>query len=122
MARSLDAHVALARGDRDAAFEQLEDLVNAPVNVDLLKWDEVTPMGLERLNYARLLGERGEWRRAIEVANVFDSSWPSIFPLYVPASLELRATAAAALGDRRLTARFRDRLERMQNRSPDASQ
>jgi hypothetical protein len=110
MAVSVMAGAAIARGDRDTAETLLRDLMNAPFDADELKWDEATPRGLERLEYARLLGERGEWRRAIEVASVFDSSWPVFYPLYVPASLELRERAATALGDDDLAGQFQRRL------------
>lgn len=122
MAGSVAAQVSLARGDAQGAFDRLHDLVSAPAEFDQLKWDEAFPMGLERLDYARLLSERGEWRRAIEVANVFDSSWPSVYPLYIPASLELRAKAATAMGDERLATQFRNRLAALQNHRPGASQ
>jgi serine/threonine-protein kinase len=120
MAGSVKARVELERGNDAAAAALLHELVTTPFDSDALKWDEATPMGLERLEYARLLGERGEWRRAIEVANVFDSSWPVVYPLYVPASLELRARAATELGDDGLAAQFERRLADMQDRRPAA--
>jgi len=120
MAGSVKARVELERGNDAAAATLLHELVTTPFDSDALKWDEAMPMGLERLEYARLLGERGEWRRAIEVANVFDSSWPVVYPLYVPASLELRARAAAELGDEGLAAEFERRLADMQAPRPAA--
>jgi hypothetical protein len=53
---------------------------------------------------------RGQFQRAIDVANVFDSAWPLIYTLYLPESLQLRAEAAAALGDKQMESRFRARL------------
>ncbi len=59
---------------------------------------------------ARLLAARKDYRKALDVANVFDTAWPSIYLLYVPASLELRAGAATALSDDGMAPRFRKRL------------
>lgn len=71
-------------------------------------------LALERLEYARLLMARGQYERAIDVANVFDSPWPVVHLLYLRPSLTLRAEAAAALGDRPLEESFRSRLRRLE--------
>jgi len=47
---------------------------------------------------------------ALDVAGVFDSSQPMSYALFLPASLEVRVRAAAALGRRVLAARYRERL------------
>jgi hypothetical protein len=49
----------------------------------------------------------------MDVANVFDAAWPSIYLLYAPASLELRADAATALSYASLASRFKERLAAM---------
>jgi len=79
------------------------------------------PRGSERLYLARLLAARGDFERAIDVANVFDATWPVVHTLYLAPSLRLRADAAAALGEARLADVFRTRLEALQGR-PAAEQ
>ena len=53
---------------------------------------------------------RRAWQDAIDVATVFESPWPQIYRQYVPASLELRAQAAAALGGLAEAAQYRARV------------
>jgi serine/threonine protein kinase/tetratricopeptide (TPR) repeat protein len=110
LAESLKAFNALSRGDTALALKTFQDLVAAPVPGGEIVWDIAAPRGLERLTLARLLAARGDYRKAIDIANVFDASWPSIYLLYVPASLQLRADAARALQDNALATRFRSRL------------
>ena len=86
------------------------DIVGEPVPSSDIVWDLVAPRGMERLVLARLLAARRDYRKAVDVANVFDTAWPSIYLLYVPASLELRASAAAALSDDGMAAQFKNRL------------
>ncbi len=109
-AQSAAAFAALARGDSARALLMLHAIVSRPAPGGDLVWDLTLPRGIERLVLARLLAARGDYRKAIDVANVFDAAWPSIYLLYVPASLELRAGAAAALADKALESRFRERL------------
>lgn len=109
-AKSAVAFATLARGDTARAMALLHAIVSAPVPGGDLVWDLTAPRGMERLVLARLLAARGDYRKAIDVANVFDAAWPSIHLLYVPASLELRAASAAALGDKALESGFRGRL------------
>jgi hypothetical protein len=113
LAASIRSHVALATGDTTLAFQRLQALVPAVADGDLLKYDEPMALGIERLEYARLLVARGEYGRAIDVANMFDSAWPPVHLLYLRPSLALRAEAAAAAGERHLEASFRDRLRRL---------
>jgi len=108
---SLSAHTALARGDTTRAMQLLDALVPATVPGDRLTYDEVLPGAADRLAFARLLLARGEYRRAIDVANVLDSSWPVVHTLYLRPGLELRIEAAEALGDERLAQQLRGRLE-----------
>ncbi len=114
LARSLAAHVRLARDDTAAAFAALTTLVPATIPGDILKWDEGMPLGFERLLLARMYHQRGEHRLAIGIANVFDSAWPMMHPLLLRASLELRADAAEAMNDTRLATRYRARLTALQ--------
>jgi len=109
-ARAMRAHVALARADTAAALQLFSAVLSEGFPGGLLAWDLAAPRGSERLQLARLLMSRGEFRRAIDVASVFDSAWPLIYTLYLPESLRLRAEAAAALGDADLASRYQDRL------------
>jgi tetratricopeptide (TPR) repeat protein len=104
------AHGALARADTTEAVRRFTTVLSGGVSEALLIWDPVAPRGSERLTLARLLMSRGQFQRAIDVANVFDSAWPLIYTLYLPESLQLRAEAAAALGDKQMESRFRARL------------
>ena len=116
LATSLRAHIALAHADTGRALQLFDALVPALAPGDLLRYDEAEPFGAERLELARLLVARGEYRRAIDIANVFDSAWPVVHTLYLRPSLRLRMDAAAALGDSRLEAQFRVRLEALEGR------
>jgi tetratricopeptide (TPR) repeat protein len=111
LARSMAALTTLAAGDSARALIQLKALVDEPVPGADLAWDLAAPRGAERLTLARLLAAKKDYRKAIDVANVFDASWPVIYLLYLPPSLELRAAAAQSAGDSDLAARFRSRLD-----------
>ena len=109
-AQALQAQVALARADTALALRLFGALLTEGVSGDVLTWNLMAPRGGERLALARLLLSRGQPQLALEVASVFDSAWPLVYTLYLPASLRLRAEAASALGDRRLESQFRARL------------
>ena len=110
LARSMAAFSTLARGDSISAMKQLDAILGDPAPGEEVIWDIAAPRGMERLTLARMLVRRGDYRKAIDIANVFDTAWPSVYLLYVPASLELRAEAAAAIPDGALASRFRSRL------------
>jgi eukaryotic-like serine/threonine-protein kinase len=111
LAKSAAAHAALARSDTATALGLFESLVRAPVPGGVnIEWNVALPRGLDRLVLARLLVIRGQVRRAISIADVFDSSGPSVYLLYLPSSLELRAHAAQALGEPALAARYQARI------------
>ena len=112
-ARSMAAFNSLARGDSSRAGAILDSLLREPVPSGEIVWDMGAPRGLERLTLARLHASRGDYRKAIDIANVFDAAWPSIYMLYVPASLQLRIDAAQRLGGSGLVTRYRDRLAAM---------
>ncbi|HEY0242253.1 MAG TPA: hypothetical protein VGC52_06275, partial [Gemmatimonadaceae bacterium] len=112
-ARSIAAFNSLARGDSSKAAAILDSLLREPVPSGEIVWDMGAPRGLERLTLARLHASRGDYRKAIDIANVFDAAWPSIYMLYVPASLQLRIDAAQKLGGSGLVTRYRDRLAAM---------
>lgn len=110
MARSMDAFATLAQGDTARAFGLFKQVIDEPVPGADLAWDVAAPRGGERLMLARLMVRKKDFRKAIDVANVFDASWPAIYLLYTPQSLELRADAAAAAGETEMESRFRQRL------------
>jgi hypothetical protein len=53
---------------------------------------------------------RRQWREAIHVAAVLDHPVPAAFLSFLPASLELRRTAAEALGEVREARIYANRL------------
>jgi len=110
MARSMAAFATLAQGDTTKAFGLFKALIDEPVPGADIAWDVAAPRGGERLTLARLMVQKKDYRKAIDVANVFDASWPAIYLLYTPQSLELRADAAAAAGETEMASRFRQRL------------
>ncbi len=117
LARSMAAFTTLAAGDSARAFRLFKALVDEPVPGADLAWDLVAPRGSERMMLARLFAAKKDYRKAIDVANVFDASWPIIYLLYLPPSLELRVAAAESVGDSDMAARFRSRLEALHSGS-----
>lgn len=111
MAQSVAAHVAQARGQTDEATRLFDALVPARVPAEALSWDEVAPLGADRLALARLLVDQREYSRANSVAFMFDSQAPMIYPLYVRSSLELRIDAAKRMGESFLASRLTARLD-----------
>jgi hypothetical protein len=111
MARSIAAFTTLAGGDSTRALAQLKALVDEPVPGSDLAWDLAAPRGAERLTLARLFAAKKDYRKAIDVANVFDASWPVIYLLYLSPSLELREAAARSAGESDMAARFKGRFD-----------
>ncbi len=120
LARSLEARLALHRGDTVRAMTRLSAPA-PPVRSDALTWDLVAPMAADRLLLARLLAARGDFPAALAVASVFDHPGPNVFLPFVPESLRLRAEVAEAIGDRRLAERYRERLARLDTRAQPGS-
>ncbi len=110
LAKSMASHAALARGDSADALRMLTELMNAEIPGGDLTWNLAISRGTDRLALAELLLARGNYQRAIDIADVFDSAWPQIYILYYPASLRVLADAASALGDTEAAARYRNRL------------
>jgi tetratricopeptide (TPR) repeat protein len=117
LAASLAARVALARGDSSGALERLRRLVPTADDVALV-WNPWEGLGAERLLLARLLLARGEAVAALQVASNFDAPSAVTYLPYLPASLELRAKAAARLGDEKLVNRLRQRQRVLANNVP----
>ncbi|MFN0181275.1 MAG: protein kinase domain-containing protein [Gemmatimonadales bacterium] len=111
LARSMAAHLMLAEGDSLLALERFASLVAQAASTDeTLSWDEAGGLGLDRLILGRLLIWHREYARAIRVLEVHDSAAPSVFPLYLKASLSLRADAATALGRTEIAATLLQRV------------
>ncbi len=91
-------------------MRRLSAAVAEPARGGDLAWDPAAPRAVERLALARLRLARGDPAGALAAAGAFDAASPYIHLLFVPASLALRADAAAALGQHAAAARFRSRL------------
>ncbi len=109
-ADAIEAQVRLARGDSAGAESLLERVMAAPLTTENLQWDITASRGRERLTLARLLLARGRAQEAWNLANVFDSPVSMVYVAFLPASLELRATAARMVGDVASERQFRSRL------------
>ncbi|MEO7987594.1 MAG: protein kinase [Gemmatimonadales bacterium] len=107
--RSLNAGLALLRGDTAAAVGALRTLLASAPQTDL-DWDLGAPLAPDRMLLARLLLAQGHARDAIRTAAAFDHPTPIVFLPYLPASLELRRRAAEALGETREARTYMDRL------------
>ena len=108
-AASLNAHVALLRGDTAEAIRRLQSLpVVAPR--DSLSWEYFEPLAPDRLTLAALLLARGQPAEALAQASVFDHPQPVAFFAFIRPSLEIRARAAEQMGRAALAAGFRARL------------
>jgi hypothetical protein len=115
---AMEARLTLLRGDTAGALARLSSLTpNAP-RADLA-WQPWESLGAERLTLAELLLALGRYEAAANVTAVFDSPQPVTFLIYLPASLRIRARAAAATGRSDLAEHFRRRLERLQARHSD---
>lgn len=110
--RSIEARVVLATGDSSRALQLLQ-AVTPTAGKQGLVWDPSASLGWERLTLAELLLERGQPREALAIASIFDAFGPVIYPIYLPASLELRARAAEELGNPRAATQYRDRLREL---------
>jgi Tfp pilus assembly protein PilF len=118
LTEAVSAHLALAEGDTAAAVANLRTLTpSAPA--DGLRWDVVEPLAVERLRLAELLYALREYEEVIEVASGFDHPQPMIYLSFLPASLRLRAEAAAAIGRAAESAAYRDRLSRLSRPDSD---
>jgi tetratricopeptide (TPR) repeat protein len=106
----LDARLALLQGDTIGAIAALQYVLGAGPQRGDLDWGLGESLAADRLLLARLRLARREWRDAIRSATVFDHPTPAVFLAFVPASLELRRTAAEALGETREARTYLDRL------------
>ncbi len=105
------AHAQLARGDSAGARNAFATLLAQPqATASSLAWYPGGPLGIERLTYARLLMAANQPAQALAVASALDALPAAGLPLYLRASLELRALASEKLGNRRGAQEYRDRL------------
>ncbi len=109
MARSLEGHVQLARGDTAAAIAAFQQLLLSGRSIVSLEWDLAMPLAIERLALARVMIARGQLESAIGVLDVLDSR-SVVHGGFVATSLELRAQAANQLHDDARAASYRARL------------
>jgi serine/threonine-protein kinase len=112
LARALDGHLALSRGDTVTAYRAFGDL-HADGPRALLEWGIVEPLAIERLALAKHALARGEFAEAERLAALFDHPTPVIYLPFVPLSLTIRLRAAEALHRSGMIARFRTRLRRL---------
>jgi tetratricopeptide (TPR) repeat protein len=108
LSRAMAGHAALAEGDSTAAVEILRSL--RPRGE--IQWNEADALGYERLVHARLALALGRPSEAVDVTTWLEAS-PSIYPLFRPAVLEVRAAAMETLrqnSDARIVRERRDRL------------
>jgi hypothetical protein len=110
LASSMAAHATLAEGDSLLALQLFERLIGGAAPADELTWNEVASLGLDRLLLGRLLVWHKQYARAVGVLSVHDSALPAVYPLYLRASLLLRAEAATALNELPLAASLRARV------------
>ncbi len=113
MADALTAHVDLARGDTARALDLLGNL--EPTGQRSSYQNPWESLGFERIALARLLYVRSDYEAAYRIAATLDSPCAAsvIYPVFLPASLELRLRAAEGVGNRRLAEQLRERLRKV---------
>jgi hypothetical protein len=110
ISESLLAHLALAESDTVRAVRLLDDLApNVRRGSLIYPWES---LGVERLLHARLLLAQGLYAEAYREAGTFDSPGAAniLFPVFLPASLQIRLMAARELGDQGAVERMNSRL------------
>jgi DNA-binding SARP family transcriptional activator/tetratricopeptide (TPR) repeat protein len=109
MAASMEARVALLRGDTARALSLLQALKPTARPADV--WTPWESLAGERMALAELLYAAGRYEEAIRVASTLDApARPAADLIQLPASLALRLRAARRIGDAGLERRARDRL------------
>lgn len=110
LARALNAHLLAARGDTAEAIRVLGNLVPDAPRADIAFSDHEA-LAPERLLLAKLLLETGDPNRAFRTASLLDHPVPLIHTTFLRPSLMIRLAAAEAMGNPRLAASVRARLE-----------
>ncbi len=108
-ARIMAAQLARAVADTAGALAALHRLTPSVSQADLV-WQPWEALAGERLALAQLLLAGGRAEEAERVAAELDSDRAVVYLVYLPASLELRAQAAEALGRPEVAAIHRTRL------------
>ena len=112
LSAALDAHTALAEGDRETAIRRLSELSpTAPLWKYF--WEFHEALAPERIRLARALLDRGDYQEALRVASLFDHPAPVTYLAYLAPSLAIRLRAAEALGRSDLVVEYRQRLVRL---------
>jgi tetratricopeptide (TPR) repeat protein/tRNA A-37 threonylcarbamoyl transferase component Bud32 len=118
LAEVLSAWMSLAQADTAVAIDRFEAL--APVAPPgELAWRLWPSLGAERMMLAKLWFARGEYDKALRVAEYLDHPQPVIYMAYLPESLELRLQAAEALGEEGPAAAYRSRLNQLRRAPVD---
>jgi tetratricopeptide (TPR) repeat protein len=118
---ALGARLGLLHGDSAGAVVRLRAVLASAPQADL-DWGVGASLAPERLLLARLLLARGQPRDAILAAGVFDHPVPIAFLPFLAASLDLRARAAAQLGEAREVRRYEARLAALGHVIPPSPQ
>ncbi len=119
VAAATSAKLTLARRDTAAALRELAAALAAPTpnaSGNLL-WTESLGRGPERLIYSKVLMARRDFRRALDIADTFDSQASQSYVAFLPASLALRAQAADSAGLHPLADLYRRRLDGLKSRA-----
>jgi hypothetical protein len=112
MAAAVAARAALAEGDTADALRRFQALTPSAPQAELV-WYPWEGLGGERLALAELLAARKDWAAARSAAAQLDGTQAVVYLLYRRPALLLGARAAAALGDTRAAARYRERYARL---------
>ncbi|MGH7516483.1 MAG: protein kinase domain-containing protein [Gemmatimonadales bacterium] len=119
-ARVVAAHSARARGDSAAAIGLLSALVPTASPRDLM-WQPWEALAGERLALAELLFARGRLVDADRIAEEVESHRAIVYLIYLPASLQLRARMAEAMGRPDRAAIYRGRSAALRREIPASS-
>jgi hypothetical protein len=115
LAQIVEAHAALAAGDSAVALARFASLTPAARRNELA-WSLWAHLGLERLRESQLLLALGRPAAAMQAAARLDAPQPAAYLLYLPASLEVRARTAEALGEGNKQREYERRLIALRGR------
>ncbi len=116
LSRVAAARLALVEGDSTVALHRLQALVSSAPLKDLI-WQPWEGLAGERLALAELRLATGAAEEAYRLASDVDGHRAVVFLIFLPASLELRARAAQAMGRTDLVSRHRARLASLRRES-----
>jgi serine/threonine-protein kinase len=110
------ARLALVEGHSTEALHRLQALVPSAPLKDLI-WQPWEALAGERLALAELRLASGDAEEAYRLASDIDGHRAVVFLIFLPASLELRARAAQAMGRPDVASRHRARLASLRRES-----